>query len=315
MPALSGFLNFDPEKDIPSLRDRVIFVTGGTAGLGRASVEALAKHEPAHIYFTGRNTQAGDLLITEVKRTNPAVGMTFLRMDMTSLSSVKSACAQVSHDRLDLLMCNAGIMDKPPSLSEDGFEIHFAINHLAHAMLIRQLLPIMLRTAELPNSDVRLIILTSTGWQLHPKNGIAFDTLLTKQEDLGMLGLSFRYGQSKLANILYASELARRYPSIKAVSVHPGVVATDLLNNLSKVKKAFVYGVNWLQGISVMDENKGRLSQLWVAAGAKRDELVNGAWYMPVGVLSDDKLDKFAKSEELARELWSYTENFLSKVA
>ncbi|KAI1375966.1 oxidoreductase [Hypoxylon crocopeplum] len=314
MPTMTGFVDFDPEKDIPSLRDRVIFITGGTAGLGRASVEALAKHDPAHIYFTGRNTQAGESLIAGIKKTSPSVGMTFLNMDMASLSSVKKTCAQFSHDRLDLLMCNAGIMDKPPALSEEGFEIHFAINHLAHAMLIQQLLPVMLKTAEMPHSDVRLILLTSVGWRFHPRNGIMFSTLRTKQEDLAMLGLSFRYGQSKLANLLYAAELARRYPSIQTVSVHPGVVATDLVNSLPMVKKAFVYGANWLMGVSVVDEKKGRISQLWVAAGAKRDELVNGAFYMPVGVPSNNKLDRFAKSEELASELWSYTEDSLAKV-
>ncbi|KAI0384866.1 oxidoreductase [Hypomontagnella monticulosa] len=314
MPAMSGFVNFDPEKDIPSLQGQVIFVTGGTSGLGRASVEALAKHDPAHIYFTGRNTQAGDSLIAEVKETNPSVGMTFVKMDMNSLSSVKKACAGFTHDRLDLLMCNAGIMDKPPAVSDDGFEIHFAVNHLAHAMIIRQLLPVMAKTAELPNSDVRLIALTSAGWRGHPRNGISFSTIRSKQEDLTLLGFNLRYGQSKLANIIYAAEIARRYPKIKSVSVHPGVVATDLVNTLSPMRKAFVLTTNKLLGGELWDEKKGRLSQLWVAAGAKRDELVNGAYYMPVGVLSNDKLDKTAKSEELARELWSWTDDVLAKV-
>ncbi|XXG97293.1 hypothetical protein Hte_003589 [Hypoxylon texense] len=313
--SISGFVNFDPEKEIPSLEDRVIFITGGTAGLGKESVEALAKHDPAHIYFTGRNTEAGESLIAEVKKTNPRVGITFLKMDMASLSSVKKACEQFSHDRLDLLMCNAGIMDTPPSLSEDGFEIHFAVNHLAHAMIIQKFLPIMARTTELPGSDVRLISLTSTGWRGHPKNGIAFSTLRTKQEDLTMFGFNPRYGQSKIANILYAAEIARRYPNIKSVSVHPGVVATDLVNNLPTMRRAFIYTAIWLMGGGIVEPKKGRLSQLWVAAGAKRDELVNGAFYMPVGILSNNKLDKFAKSEELAGKLWSYTEDVLAKVA
>ncbi|KAI1454759.1 oxidoreductase [Annulohypoxylon moriforme] len=314
MPTMSGFVDFGPEKDIPSLKDKVIFITGGTAGLGRASVEALAKHDPAHIYFTGRNAQAGESLISNIKKTNPAVGMTFVKMDMKSLASVKKACDEFLHDRLDILMCNAGIMDEPLAVSEDGFEIHFAVNHLAHAMITQRFLPTMLKTAEMPGSDVRLIFLTSVGWQMHPKNGIVFDSLRSKQEGLSMLGFSLRYGQSKLANILYAAEMARRYPSIKAVSVHPGVVATDLVNNLPKMKKAMVYLTNWLTGISVVDEKMGRLSQLWTAAGASRDELVNEAYYMPVGVLSNDTLDKTAKSEELARELWLYTEDALSKV-
>ncbi|KAI1476495.1 oxidoreductase [Daldinia eschscholtzii] len=312
MPSLSGCVTFDPDKDIPSLQGKVIFITGGTAGLGRASVRALAKHDPAHIYFTGRNAQAGQALIDEVKKSNPSVGMTFLKMDMTSLSSVKKSCAQFTHDRLDILMCNAGIMDVSPALSEDGFEIHFAVNHLAHAMIIQQLLPILQKTAELPNSDVRVVALTSAGWKGHPKNGVDFATIRTKQEDLTMLGFNFRYGQSKIANIIYAAEIGRRYPKIKAVSIHPGVVTTDLVNNLPPMRKAFVYGANWIMGNGVVDESKGRLNQLWAAAGAKRDELVNGAYYTPIGVRG--KLDNTAKSEELGRELWSWTDEVLAKV-
>ncbi|KAI1799180.1 oxidoreductase [Daldinia bambusicola] len=305
-------VNFDPDKDIPSLQDKVIFITGGTAGLGRASVRALAKHDPAHIYFTGRNAQASQVLIDEIKETSPSVGMTFLKMDMTSLSSVKKACAQFTHDRLDILICNAGIMDVPPAVSEDGFEIHFAVNHLAHAMIIQQILPVLQRTAELPNSDVRVVALTSAGWRAHPKNGVDFATIRSKQEDLTMMGFNLRYGQSKIANVIYAAEIGRRNPKIKAVSIHPGVVTTDLVNNLPPMRKAFVYGANWIMGNGVVDESKGRLNQLWAAAGAKRDELVSGAYYTPVGVRG--KLDETAKSEELGRELWTWTDEVLAKV-
>lgn len=120
--------------------------------------------------------------------------------------------------------------------------------------------------------------------------------------------------QSKLANILYAAEVARRYPSITAVSVHPGVVSTGLVNDLPLLRRAFIYSAIWLMGGGVVEPKKGRLSQLWVAAGAKK-ELVNGGYYLPIGVLSNNKLDKYAKSEELAKELWSYTDDVLAKVA
>jgi NAD(P)-dependent dehydrogenase (short-subunit alcohol dehydrogenase family) len=132
-------------------------------------------------------------------------------MDLTSLSSIKSSTPQLT--RLDLLMCNAGIMATPPSLSKDGYEIQFATNHLGHAMLIKQLLPTMLKTAEEPRSDVRIVILTSMGWRAHPKAGIEFSTLNTTQ-DRAIFGGWVRYGQSKLANLVYAAELARRYPNI-----------------------------------------------------------------------------------------------------
>ena len=166
--------------------------SAGTAGLGKQSVEALAKHDPAHIYFTGRNSKAAESLISEVAKTSPAVHMTFLEMDMSSLSSVKNATKRFAHDRLDILMCNAGIMAAPASLSKDGFEIQFAINHLGNAMVIQQLLPVLKKTSEEPGSDVRVISLTSTGWRGHPRGGILFDELQTTQE--GIAGSWIRYG-------------------------------------------------------------------------------------------------------------------------
>lgn len=78
---------------------------------------------------------------------------------------------------------------------------------------------------------------------------------------------------------MYPAELVRRYPSIKAVSVHPGVVETDLLTSLSPFRRRLIYGVVKLQGIKILKEDEGCLNQLWSAAGARRDELVNGVFY------------------------------------
>ncbi|EED16628.1 short-chain dehydrogenase, putative [Talaromyces stipitatus ATCC 10500] len=313
MPNLEQFVNFDPEKDIPNLDGKVIFITGGTSGLGRVSVTSLAKHNPAHIYFTGRNHQAAEKLIHEVQIEKPSVRLTFVKMDMTSLSSVKTACKEFIHDRLDVLMCNAGVMFIPAGVSSDGFELHFAINHLAHAMIIQELLPLMKKTASLPGSDVRVLCLTSTAWMSHPKNGITFSTLRTPQK--GFMGSSFRYGQSKLANIIYAAELARQCANtnIKFISVHPGAVNTHLTTSIPWHLRLLTTIVLLFLGVTFMEEAQGRLSQLWAAAGCTKNELVNGGFYMPVGRLSNDRLDKTALSPELALELWVYTQNILSK--
>lgn len=83
-------------------------------------------------------------------------------------------------------------MYQPSGVSVDGYETHFATNHLAHGMIIQQLLPTMLKTAELPGSDVRIVALTSLGWMLHPRGGILFDTIRTAQE--GIFGAEFQYG-------------------------------------------------------------------------------------------------------------------------
>jgi len=121
------------------------------------------------------------------------------------------------------------------------------------------------------------------------------------------------YRQSKFANIVYAAELARRYPQILSVSVHPGVVGTDLVHSLTWSRKAFVRGTNWVQGISMMTPEQGRLNQIW-AATAKRSEIVNGGFYTPVGVLRNDMLDDDAKSPEIARKLWDWTNEVVAGV-
>ncbi|CAK7209615.1 hypothetical protein SBRCBS47491_000503 [Sporothrix bragantina] len=277
---MPGIKNFNPEKDIPSLAGKVIFVTGGTNGLGRESVLAFAKHGPAHIYFTGRDAAAAASLAEAIKPFN--VPSTFLELDMMSLSTVKAAVARFSHDRLDILMCNAGIMAKPPSLTKDGYELQFGVNHLAHGMVIQKLLPVLQKTAAEPNSDVRIVCLTSTG-------------------------------QSKLANVVYARELASRYPNITSVSIHPGVVETGLVTNLGFLKKKFVYVTTTLTGDPIVSPEEGCWNQVWAAAAAKKSELVNGAIYYPIGVMSNSELDTVAQDPALATKLWDYTDKELAK--
>jgi NAD(P)-dependent dehydrogenase (short-subunit alcohol dehydrogenase family) len=116
-------------------------------------------------------------------------------MDLSSLEAVKTAMqAHFTHDRLDILICNAGIMGAPASLSADGFEIHMATNHLGHAMLIRELLPVMLQTAATSTQpgDVRIVILSSSGFKRHPKDGIAWGKVKDAQK--GTLESTYRYG-------------------------------------------------------------------------------------------------------------------------
>jgi hypothetical protein len=118
-----------------------------------------------------------------------------------------------------------------------------------------------------------------------------------------------------LANILYAAEFARRYPDskIKSVSVHPGGVNTDLTTTISFGHRLLVRVVFFFMRVTFMEIDQGRLSQLWAAAGATKEQLVNGGYYMPVGRLSNDRLDKTAKSPKLAGDLWTYTQDVLTK--
>lgn len=99
-----------------------------------------------------------------------------------------------------------------------------------------------------------------------------------------------------------------------ALSVHPGIVKTDLVTTLSASERATVYVANMFAGsMSLMTQEQGCLSQIWAAAGARRDQLVNGAYYRPVGVMSNSDLDKIATSEEFANKLWTWTDEALAK--
>ena len=311
-------------EDIPNLASKVIFITGGmalcfnmviqsrltssvgTAGLGRELIIVLARHNPEHIYFSGRNCASAESLIGETKATNPNVKVTFLECDLASLDSVERAAKRFTSasQRLDILMCNAGVMALPPGLTKDGYEIHFGTNHLGHALLIKLLLPTMLRTADTPNSDVRIVCLSSLAYLGHPLSGIAFKDLRTTQ-DMIVGGLWIRYGQSKLANILYAAELARRYPQITSVSIHPGTYSTGLIQNLAPLKKALVYVTNLG---NVKTPADGVWNQLWAATG-NRAEITNGEFYEPVG--APGRHDSKSKSQALANELWEWTEKEL----
>ena len=228
---------FNPDKEIPSLAGKVIFITGGTAGLGAGAVAELAKHEPAQIYFSGRNQKSADALIAKVAKTSPNAKLTFIRCDVSSLTSVKEAAAtfRSQSSRLDILMLNAGIMAVPAAKSVDGYEIQLATNHLGHALLVKLLMPELQQTAK-QSGDVRIINMTSTAYQLAPKGGVDFATLRSAQDNLGNFipGHSWaRYGQSKLVQMLYSQEMAKHYPEVTSISVHPGVILTGLFDNVS----------------------------------------------------------------------------------
>lgn len=285
---------------------------------------SLVKHNAERIYVSGRNQKSAEAVIKQAREAGSPTKLTFLPADLADLASVKAAADKVlaQEQRLDLLIANAGIMAKPPGLTQDGYELHFGTNHLGHALLIRKLLPLLQRTAA-QGWDTRVIILTSVAFRMSPRGGgrggaggggggeeggIIFRELRTPMART-VLGSWLRYGQSKLANLVYAKELARRYPDITTVSVHPGVVPTDLIDTLPATKRWFVYLTT--AGIRRKPE-EGDWSQLWCVAAPKAElHAHNGDLYEPVGVHSTMKT-KWSEDRDLATKLWDYTEEQLT---
>ena len=225
---------------------------------------------------------------------------------LDSLASVKEAADKIVQqtDRVDIVIANAGIMAVPPALSKDGYEIQFATNHIGNAALTLQVLPLMLKTAKMPGADVRFVALTSSGYRGHPKQGVDFATLKTTQESMA-LGAWGRYGQSKLANILFARQLARRYPSITSLAIHPGVVNTELVTELGWANWLLVRTTN----PHLLKPEQGAVNTVWAATGKDvRTRLGKEkvALYEPVG-----KKHAGAKTcfdEKLMKDLWEWTE-------
>ncbi|KAL2829467.1 hypothetical protein BDW59DRAFT_142139 [Aspergillus cavernicola] len=297
-----GGLSYNPDSEIPNLAGKVILVTGGTAGIGEQTALQLAKHGPAHIYISGRNAASANTIIEGIAKAGSQTRVSFLKCDLASLHSVREAAELLlaQETRLDILICNAGIMAVPPGLTADGYEVQFGTNHLGHALLIQKLLP-LIQTS----SDPRIVILTSLGFRLHPTGGVVFKDVMTTQ-DFGAFGSWIRYGQSKIANLLYARELSKRYPAITSVAIHPGVVNTSLVGSLSRANRAFVWVSNFGK---LLKPAEGAYNQLW-AATASKAKIQNGQLYEPVAVLSN-RHDKTSQDDELAAKLWDWTDEAL----
>ena len=230
MSGLFARTSLDPEKDIPDLSSRVIIVTGGNDGVGKETVKQLAKHDPEKLYLCARSSSKAEAAIADISRAVPNAQITFLELDLASFASVKRAADTVllSVTHLDLLINNAGVMCLPPSLTKDGYEVQFGTNHMGHALFTKLLMPLLSKTASQPGADVRIISLSSAAEKNTIKGGFVPEKCLTPMETEHEIK---RYGQSKLANILFTKELARRYPNITSVAIHPGRVQTPLIEH------------------------------------------------------------------------------------
>lgn len=200
------------------------------------------------------------------------------------------------------------------------------VNHLAHALLVRELggllrarpsspspgpgSPARSEDNDPPNGTgrERIIILTSDALHIHPPSGIPFATLRTKP---GYFGSWLRYGQSKLANVLYARELARRCPEVTVLAIHPGVVKTGMWGQLSIASRALVW-VSQVAAGGLVGVEEGAWNSVW-AVSVSEEEVASGGFYRPVGVLVEGGALGRARDDGLAGRLWEWTEGVLEK--
>jgi NAD(P)-dependent dehydrogenase (short-subunit alcohol dehydrogenase family) len=263
----------------------------------------LARRGPSRIYMGARNEGKARDAITSIQSTlSSSVDIRHVPLDLSSFDSIRTASEIFTSecDRLDILMLNAGTLGNLVGTTDAGHEIQFGTNHVGHFLLTKLLLPALLNTAALsPSPDVRVVTLSSIMSGTSPP----FD-IMTSATRLTAETTWHRYAASKAANILFASELARRHPNIMSVSVHPGIVNSDIWDQAKTTSSVMRYPLQII-ALSMRSVRTGALNQLW-AAGADRELLENGAFYNPIGVIQRN--NQYVVDVALGKKLWDWTD-------
>ena len=235
---------------------RVAVVTGANSGLGLITARELAR-AGATVVLACRNTEKGAAALGEITGAVPEAQAELVALDLASLDSVRSFAEQFkrSHDGLDLLINNAGVMAPPRRTTADGFELQFGTNHLGHFALTGLLLG-----ALEGRSGARVVTVSSTA---HRMGRINFDDLHGERRYRRWRA----YGQSKLANLLFALEFDRRLraagSTVSSIAAHPGYAATNLQSAAAPVLDRAVMAVSNL--VFAQDAEVGALSLLFAA--------------------------------------------------
>ncbi|MBK5222480.1 MAG: SDR family oxidoreductase [Acidimicrobiia bacterium] len=208
--------------DIMNLPSATMLVTGGNTGIGLETAIGLAK-TGADVVFTSRDEERGMAARAEICERSGSDRVDVLPLDLASLASIRHFAEQFldRYDRLDVLVANAGVVTGGMRReTSDGFEMMMGVNHLGHMALIRRLLDRMRESAP------ARVVMVSSGAYVMASNGICLDDLQHERDFHG----TRVYGGSKLANIRFALELARRLEGtgVTVNALNPGMVATEL---------------------------------------------------------------------------------------
>ena len=215
--------SFALEGRSEAMRDRVCLITGATSGIGRVTAEALALRG-ATLVMVARDAQRAEEHVQRIRHATGNPRVNFLVADLSSMASVRALADAflASHPSLHVLVNNAGALFMRHVHTIDGYEMTFALDHLAPFLLTN-----LLRDALIASAPARVVTVSSAA---HASAQIEFDDLMYEHRRYGPLSA---YGQAKLANVLFTYELARRLhgTDVTANTLHPGFVATGFAKN------------------------------------------------------------------------------------
>ncbi|MGH3832185.1 MAG: oxidoreductase [Pseudonocardiaceae bacterium] len=291
--------------DIPDQTGRTVLVTGATSGLGLQTAAVLARRG-ATVLMTCRDPRRGRAAWERLLQDSNGAGATLVQLDLADLASVRKTADQVREltgDRLDVLVNNAGVMATPARLTVDGFELQIATNHLGHAALTWLLAPAL-------TPGARVITVSSLA---HLSGGLDVEDL---NFDRRRYHPTTAYSASKLANLLFTFELDRRARAagrdLLAVAAHPGLAATDLTANTARMYAAgrLAHLARWGTKIIAQGPARGALPQLYAATAA---DVQGGDYFGPAGLGQTRGApgrvlaSAAARDEHTAQLLWART--------
>lgn len=298
-------------EDIPDLNGKIAIITGANVGLGFFTAKHLAMKKATTI-LACRNMKKCNAAVTSIKAIIPLSKVIALPLDLSSLKSVKQFIEKFRQEytQLDILILNAGVMSNPYTLSVDGLELQFAVNHLAHHYLATRLLP------ELEKSPFSTVVSVSSGSHFNTYGDV--ELTVKRLNDKELYHSQLAYGQSKLYNILFAQEFAKRVgeKSIYVNSIHPGVVRTEIARHVLKIVDD-KFGKNAVEILDrifsslLWSSNTAALTQLYAATSPEiQQNNIRGKYFVPIaqlGVTSEETKDK-----NLQINLWELTERLIS---
>ena len=294
------------ETDIPDQTGKIALITGANSGIGFEAARALVQHG-ATVVLGCRNRGKADEAVASIAATNPSGSTEVLEIDLADLESVEKAAKEflASHEKLDLLINNAGLMATPEQRTAQGFEMQFGVNHLGHFAFTGHLTPVLLESG-----TARVVNISSMG---HRPGRIDFDDLNWETRTYSPWRAYF---QTKLANLLFTRELQRRLSDADAkciaVAAHPGFSNTNLGHeNPGGILNTLMHASQPIIGLMGQSAAMGALPTLRAATAPS---VQAGDYYGPGGFAQQRGhpvkvgMTSRAQDDQTAKRLWDVSQ-------
>jgi len=267
-----------------AMKDKVCLVTGANTGIGKVTARSLAE-SGATVVMVCRDKQKGEAARDEIKQKSGNQQVELMLADLSSQAQIRKLADEFKarYNRLDVLVNNAGVYLPKRTLTEDGLETTFAVNHLAYFLLTNLLLDLLKQSA-----PSRIVNVSSAA---HHYGKVEFDNLQGEREYKGFAA----YSNSKLENVLFTRELARRLADtgVTANALHPGAVATNIFRRLPTP-------IEWLIKAFTLSPEKGAETSIYLATSPEI-EGISGKYF---DKKREARISAIAQDDELARRLW-----------